>query len=74
MERIKEALTKAGIAYVSENLGGNIEGLHIGHDVYIVEHGSNAGYYFGTLDDENDTCYTLEEVIELVAKYKEEEE
>lgn len=73
MKKIKERLTKAGIPYVSECLGGNIEGLQIGHDTYIVEHGSGKGYYFGTLDDENDTSYTLEEVLELVAKYKEEE-
>jgi hypothetical protein len=74
MKKIKEALTKAGIPYVSECLGGNIEGLQIGHDMYIVEHGSGVGYYFGDLEDESDTSYTLEEVLELVAKYKEEED
>lgn len=71
MERMKEALTKMGIAYVSENLGGNIEGLQVAHNVYIVKHGSDVGYYFGDLEDESDTSYTLEEVLELVAKYKE---
>ena len=64
MERIKEALTKAGIPYVTECLGGNIEGIRIGN-MYIVEHGSGEGYYFGTLEDENDACYTLEEALEL---------
>ena len=72
MERIKEGLTKAGIPYVSECLGGNIEGVRIGN-MYIVEHGSGEGYYFGNLKDESDTCYTLYEVIKL-AKYEEEEE
>lgn len=72
MKKLKERLASAGIPYVSECMGGNIEGVRIGH-MYIVEHGSGKGYYFGTLDDENDTSYTLEEVLELVAKYKEEE-
>jgi hypothetical protein len=65
MERIKEALTKAGIPYVTECLGGNIEGVRLGHGMYIVEHGSGEGYYVGTLEDENDACYTLEEALEL---------
>ncbi len=64
MKRIKESLTNAGIPYVSECLGGNIEGVRIGQ-MYIVEHGSGEGYYFGTLEDESDACYTLEEVLEL---------
>jgi len=33
--------------------------------MYIVEHGSGEGYYVGTLEDENDACYTLEEALEL---------
>ena len=68
MKRIKESLTQAGIPYVSECLGGNIEGIRIEHDLYIVEHGSGEGYYFGTLEDENDTCHTLEDVLELVRR------
>ena len=72
MERIKEGLTKAGIPYVSECLGGNIEGVRIG-SMYIVEHGSGKGYYFGNLEDSSDTYHTLNEVIEL-AKYEEGEE
>ena len=70
MKRIKESLTDAGIPYVSECLGGNIEGIRIKH-MYIVEHGSGEGYYFGNLEDSEDVCYTLEEVLELVKKYKE---
>ena len=73
MERIKEGLTKTGVPYVSECLGGNIEGVRIGHNMYIVEHGSGKGYYFGNLEESNDTCYTLDEVIKL-AKYEEDEE
>ncbi len=65
MERIKEGLAKAGIPYVSECLGGNIEGVRLGHGMYIVEHGSGEGYYFGNLEDSDDPCYTLEEVLEL---------
>lgn len=65
MKRIKEALTRAGIPYASECLGGDIEGLRLGHGMYIVEHGSGEGYYFGNLEDESDACYTLEEVLEL---------
>lgn len=71
MKRIKESLTNAGIAYVSECLGGDIEGLRVG-DMYIVEHGSGQGYYFGNLEDENYTCRTVGEVLKL-AKYEEEE-
>lgn len=41
--------------------------------MYIIEHGSGKGYYFGDLEDKGNHSYTLEEVIELVAKYKEEE-
>lgn len=66
MERIKETLTDAGIPYVSECLGGNIEGIRIGNQ-YIVEHGSGEGYYFGNLEDPEDICYTFEEVIRIVA-------
>ncbi len=73
MKRLKEALTDAGIPYDSECLGGNIEGIRLEHNLYIVEHGSGTGYYFGNLDDENDTCYALEDVLELAKKYKEEE-
>jgi hypothetical protein len=74
MERIKRELTEAGIPYASEYLGGNIVGLRIG-DIYIVEHGSGIGYYFGNLlEDSEDVCYTLEEVLELAKKYKEIEE
>ncbi len=65
MKRIKEALANAGIPYVSECLGGNIEGVRLGHGMYIVEHGSGEGYYFGNLEDESGACYTLEEVLEL---------
>ena len=72
MKRIKESLTNAGIAYTSECLGGNIEGIRIEHNLYIVEHGSGTGYYVGNLDDESNTCYALEDVLELVTKYKEE--
>jgi len=64
MERIKEELTKAGISYTSECLGGDIEGLRVG-SMYIIEHGSGQGYYFGNLEDESDTCRTVEEVLEL---------
>jgi hypothetical protein len=67
MQQIKRELTKAGIPYANECLGGNIEGVRIG-DMYIVAHGSGEGYYFGTLDDENDTCHTLQEVLELAKK------
>lgn len=70
MDRIKEGLTKAGMPYVSECMGGNIEGVRIGH-MYILEHGSGEGYYFGNLEESNDTCYTLDEVIKL-AKYEDE--
>ena len=72
MERIKEGLANAGIPYVSEGLGGNIEGVRIG-SMYIVEHGSGKGYYFGNLEDSSDISYTLDEVIRL-AKHEEEEE
>ena len=65
MKRIKEELTKAGIPYTSECLGGNIEGLRVG-GIYIVEHGSGTGYYVGDLEDEDSTSYTLEEVLEQV--------
>ena len=71
MQQIKRELTKAGIPYASECLGGDIEGLRIG-TMYIVEHGSGIGYYFGNLlEDSEDVCYTLEEVLELAKKYKE---
>jgi hypothetical protein len=65
MKRIKEALTRAGIPYVSECLGGNIEGLRLEHDMYITEHGSGKGYYFGDLEDSDGHCYAFEEVLEL---------
>lgn len=71
MKRIREELTKAGISYVDECLGGNIEAVRIG-DMYIVEHGSGTGYYFGDLEDAGEACYTLEEVLELAEKYWEE--
>ena len=71
MKRIKESLTNAGIPYDSECLGGNIEGVRIGN-MYTVEHGSGEGYYFGTLEDESDTCYTLEDVLELVRRLQHE--
>jgi len=64
MERVKEGLANASIPYVTECMGGNIEGLRVGQ-MYILEHGSGEGYYFGTLDNESDTCYALEEVLEL---------
>ena len=64
MEQVKKGLAKAGIPYVTECLGGNIEGIRIG-TMYIVEHGSGEGYYFGTLEDEGDTSFTLEQVLEL---------
>ena len=70
MQRIKRELTKAGIPYVSECMGGNIEGVRIGN-TYIIEHGSGTGYYVGDLEDEGNTNYTLEEVLELAKKYKE---
>ena len=71
MQQIKRELAKAGIPYASECLGGDIEGLRIG-TMYIVEHGSGIGYYFGNLlEDSEDVCYTLEEVLELAKKYKE---
>lgn len=72
MKKLKEELTKAGIAYVSECLGGNIEGIRIEHNLYIVEHGSGTGYYVGNLDDESDTCYALEDVLELVRRLQHE--
>ena len=71
MQRIKRELTKAGIPYLSECLGGDIEGLQVG-SMYIIEHGSGKGYYFGNLEDESDTCRTVEEVLELAKKYKRE--
>ena len=64
MERVKKGLDKAGISYVTECMGGNIEGIRIGN-MYILEHGSGEGYYFGTLEDESDTSFTLEQVLEL---------
>ena len=70
MQRIERELTKAGIPYVSECLGGDIEGLRVG-SMYIIEHGSGQGYYFGNLEDESDTCRTVEEVLELAKQYKE---
>jgi len=73
MQRIKKQLTKAGIPYASECLGGNIEGIRI-RDMYIVEHGSGTGYYFGDLEDAGEACYTLQEVLELTEKYWEETE
>ena len=69
MKRIKESLTNAGIPYVSECLGGNIEGLRIGC-MYIVEHGSGEGYYFGNLEDASGTSHTLEEVLKLAKQAK----
>jgi hypothetical protein len=71
MKRIKESLTNAGIPYDSECLGGDIEGLRIG-TMYVVEHGSGQGYYFGNLEDESDTCRTVEEVLELVRRLQHE--
>ena len=68
MQQIKRELAKAGISYVDECLGGNIQGVRIG-DMYIVEHGSGTGYYFGDLEDAGEACYTLEEVLELAKKY-----
>ena len=73
MKRIKEALANAGIPYISECLGGDIEGVRLGNGMYIVEHGSGEGYYYGNLEDESDACYTFEEILEL-AKYEEGEE
>jgi hypothetical protein len=70
MQQIKRELTKAGIPYVSECLGGNIEGLRVG-SMYIIEHGSGQGYYFGNLENESYTCRTIKEVIKL-AKHEEE--
>lgn len=67
MQRIERELTEAGIPYVNECLGGNIEGLRIGN-IYIVEHGSGAGYYFGDLEEAGEACYTLQEVLELAKK------
>ena len=64
MQKLKEELTKAGIAYVSECLGGNIEGIRIKH-MYIVEHGSGKGYYYGSLEEPSNACYTLQEVLRL---------
>ena len=73
MQQIKRELAKAGIPYASECLGGNIQGVRIG-EMYIVEHGSGAGYYFGDLEDAGEACYTLQEVLELAEKYWEETE
>lgn len=70
MQRIKRELTKAGIPYVSECLGGNIEGLRVG-SMYVMEHGSGQGYYFGNLENESYTCRTIKEVLKL-AKHEEE--
>lgn len=67
MQQIKKELTKAGIPYASECLGGNIQGVRIGN-IYIVEHGSGEGYYFGDLEEPNGTSYTLQEVLELAKK------
>jgi hypothetical protein len=64
MERVKEGLANAGTPYVSECMGGNIEGIRIG-TMYILEHGSGEGYYFGNLEDSGDARHTLEEVLEL---------
>jgi hypothetical protein len=66
VERIKEELTRAGVPYACECLGGNIEGIRLEHGMYIVEHGSGEGYYFGNLEDPEDICYTFEEVIRIV--------
>ncbi len=71
MQQIKRELAKAGISYVDECLGGNIQGVRIG-DMYVVEHGSGAGYYFGDLEDAGEACYTLQKVLKLVEKYWEE--
>jgi len=71
MKRIKESLTNAGIPYDSECLGGDIEGLRIG-TMYVVEHGSGQGYYFGNLEDESYTCRTVEEVLELAKQVRKE--
>lgn len=65
MKKLKEELIKAGIPYGSECLGGNIEGLRIGHGMYITEHGSGKGYYYGSLEEPSNTCYTLQEVVRL---------
>jgi hypothetical protein len=73
MQQIKRELTEAGIPYVDERLGGNIQGVRIG-EMYIVEHGSGTGYYFGDLEDPGEACYTLQEVLELAEKYWEETE
>jgi hypothetical protein len=70
MQRIKRELTNAGVPYISECMGGNIEGVRIGN-TYIIEHGSGTGYYVGDLEEENNTNYTLEEALELVKQYKE---
>lgn len=67
MQQIKRELTKAGIPYTSECLGGNIEGIRIG-GMYIVEHGSGTGYYFGDLEEAGEACHTLQEVLGLVKK------
>ncbi len=67
MQQIKRELAKAGISYVDECLGGNIQGVRIG-EMYIVEHGSGTGYYVGDLEDAGEACYTLREVLELVKK------
>ncbi len=67
MQQIERELTKASIPYASEYLGGNIRGVRIG-EMYIVEHGSGTGYYFGDLEDAGEACYTLQEVLELVKK------
>jgi hypothetical protein len=64
MQKLKEELTKAGIPYDSECLGGNVEGIRIEH-MYIVEHGSGKGYYYGSLEEPSNTCYTLQEVVRL---------
>ena len=55
---------------MSECLGGNIEGIRIEHDLYIVEHGSGTGYYIGNLEDESDTCCTLKDVLKLVRRLR----
>lgn len=65
MKQLKKELTKAGIPYVSECLGGNIEGIRLEHNLYIVEHGSGKGYYYGNLEEPSNTCYTLQEVVRL---------
>ena len=58
MEQVNKRFSERRVfQYVTECMGGNIEGIRIGN-MYILEHGSGRRFYFGTLEDEGDTSFT----------------